>query len=179
MKFEDIKTSEQLLNFLTSAIKYGFVFGDKKFTEPINFEDMKKFYQLKFGNDLINSEYGLCWDAVELERLFFEKMHIENKSFFIEAFGNGKNEGPTHAFILFKKDNKIQWFEYTWEKYRGIHDYKTEKEALKDIASKHVYFHFGSKQKNKFVVYEYQKITEPLNPAQFIKHCYSGEKISV
>jgi len=172
LKFEDIKTPEELLKFLNETIKYGFVFNGKIFAEPISSGDMN-FYKLKLGNALINCGYGLCWDVVELERAFFEKAQIEHSSFFIET-----KAGPTHTFILFKQNNKVKWFEYTWQKYRGIHEEQTEQEALKDICSKHIQFHFGASKKT-IEIYKYSKVTRALNATEFLKHCRSGEKITM
>jgi len=50
-----------------------------------------------------------------------------------------KEEGtdlPTHSFLAYKKGEKWCWFEHSFGKYRGIHEYGSLEDMIEDIKKK-------------------------------------------
>jgi len=86
----------------------------------------------------------------------------------------------THTFSLFIEDNKWNWFEYSWEDERGIHEFPTKQEALVDICKKHISYHkqCHNIQMKEIELYRYPKATVNFTTKDFIKHCIRGERLS-
>lgn len=161
-------------------IEYGFM--DKEINiYPSDLKDwsknFSKLYYLQSPQELIKNKYGVCWDQVELERFYLTENNIESKSYFIIAYGNEID--PTHTFIVVKS-NQYYWLEHSWEPYRGIHEYKSLNELLKDVKNK---FELSLKNQNiknyKLAIYEYIKPEYNLTCIDFMKHCENGLKIGV
>lgn len=174
----NINTPEDLMNFLKQNLQYGFVFKNKVFTETDpNFQkNMDKFYKLTLGEDLVKAGYGVCWDFCEFERLFFEQAKIEHECYYFESFISRAEGGPTHTFLIFKQNNKWCWFEYSWFMFRGIWEYTSKQEALKDIKQKYYKNNAGV---SNIDIYKINKITERLNSYEFVEFCEHQEKILI
>ena len=167
---------QEIMNQMNN-IKYGW----KDKYEKIHFnvdETFSNDYVLETPNEVLNNNVGVCWDQVELERNFFEKTNIKFKTFFIVHYDN--NNCPTHTFLIYKDNNLYYWFEHSWERFRGIHSYKTEEEALKDIKSKFIKYELnGNYIQNNLCIYKYEKPKYGINCLQFYKHCEHGENIII
>lgn len=101
-------------------------------TEPTNPQELLKYmdmikypkffdedkYKIKTVNQLIKSKIGLCYEQVELERIYFKKFDLEFKTFvfYIEPI----ESNPIHTTLLYKNKNKIYWFEHSWGQQKGI-----------------------------------------------------------
>ena len=167
---------QEIMNQMNN-IKYGW----KDKYENIHFnvdETFSNDYVLETPNEVLNNNVGVCWDQVELERNFFEKTNIKFKTFFIVHYDN--NNCPTHTFLIYKDDNLYYWFEHSWKRFRGIHSYKTEEEALKDIKSKFIKYELnGNYSQNNLCIYKYEKPKYGINCLQFYEHCEHGENIII
>ena len=122
---------------LMNDIEYGWVdkYNHKHIDEYDNFDND---YILQSPTDLIKSKLGVCWDQVELERYYFNQTDYEIKTFFIINSNN-----TTHTFLIFINNNKYYWFEHSFEKYRGIHEYSSLDELLDDVKNKFINFIFA------------------------------------
>ena len=138
---------------------------------------MDKFYRLKRGNDFIKSGYGVCWDFCEYERDFFKKIGLEHECYFLLSFLSRSQGGPTHTFLLYKKNENWFWFEYSFEKYRGIWKYSSKQEALEDIVDK--FCNFFSKSFEAVETYKTTKAKKGLNTYDFVSQCLKGNKIEL
>lgn len=167
----------ELLQFFEENMKYGFVYRNKVFTDyESDFQqNMDKLYKIRLGNNFIKHRYGVCWDFCEFERLYFLANNIEYECYFIESCINNNDVGPTHTFAIYKQNNKWYWFEYSWLYHRGIWEYNSKDNALKDILNKFKKF-YGNKLKN-ISIYKTNQVTKRLNAFEFVKHCLEGEKI--
>ena len=80
MKYNDIKTPEQLLQYMDESIKYGFVDDNEKIYGPWNNQEFQQGCQtnwrLSSPERLIKVRYGHCFDQVELERDWFNNHNI-------------------------------------------------------------------------------------------------------
>lgn len=173
-----IKTPEDLMQYFKDYFNYGFVYRNKIFTdlEPNFQNNMDKLYKIRLGEDFLKNKYGVCWDFCELERLFFLENDIEHECYFIETCINEVEFGPTHTFALFRQKNKWYWFEFSWLYYRGIWEYSSKEEALKDISSKFQNFY---DKKLAITIYKTEKVNKRLNVTQFIEHCLKGQKVKI
>lgn len=92
-------------------------------------------FHLQSPEQLSASKVGVCWDYVELERLWFTQNNYKFAVFFIML--NDSNVQPTHTFLVYNIGKYNYWFEFSWEKYRGIHRYKSIDVMLKDVIMRH------------------------------------------
>ncbi len=160
---------------LMNDIKYGWVDKDKN----KHSEDDDNFinnYVLQSPKELIESRLGVCWDQVELERYYFKESGYDVKTYFIVYYDD--NKCPTHTFLTFSKNNLYYWFEHSWEKLRGIHEYKTEKELLLDVKNKFIKYELD----NNYIIdnlelYKYEKPKYHINVEEFYRYCESGINI--
>ena len=166
MTFDDIKTPNELLDFMKNNIKYGFLGKNgKKYYDQYSEEwnDWNNECIVQSGEEVLNSNIGTCWDQVELERLWFEKNNYNFKTIFMWFEVGRECNLPTHTFLLFEHDNKWYWFENSFEMYRGIHEYNSLEEAIEDVKSKQIEFtsknykDFSEEDKQTLVSYEYPK----------------------
>ncbi len=162
---------------LMNKINYGWV--DKNNIKHINdFDTFSDRYILQSPDDIIKNQVGVCWDQVELERYYFKDINNSIKTFFIVYYDNDKC--PTHTFLIFEKDNKYYWFEHSWEKFRGIHEYDTLNNLLNDIKNKFIYYELNNKYNDdNLKIYEYTKPKYNISVQEFFKHCENGNLIDL
>lgn len=162
---------------LMGEIDYGWV--DKNGKKHINdFDTFSDEYILQSPEEVINNQVGVCWDQVELERYYFKDVNNFVKTFFIVHYDDDKC--PTHTFLTFEKGNKYYWFEHSWEKFRGIHNYNTLKELLVDIKNKFIQFELNNEYiEDNLVINEYTKPKYSISVQDFYKHCENGKFINL
>lgn len=136
-------------------------------------KDFPKLYHLLSPDELINTKHGVCWDQVELERYYLDKQNIKSNTYFIVEYDD--KIYPIHTFLTVEENNKFYWFEHSWYPYRGIHEYDSLNELLKDVKLKF------SKNKNidNIVIYKYEKLNYKISSNEFFKHCESGIKVNI
>jgi len=133
-------------------------------------------YILQAPNEIIKNKIGVCWDQVELERYYFKGNDWNIKTYFL-VYDDG-NKCPTHTFLIFEKNNKYYWFEHSWEKFRGIHEYKTLKELLFGIRKKFIKYELENVYVlEKILLYEYGKPKFHISVQEFYNHCENGKYI--
>lgn len=160
-----------------NKIEYGWIDKNNNIYKEVNnlFSDN---YILQSPEQVIKNKVGVCWDQVELERELFEKKNIKFNTFFIVHYDNDKC--PTHTFLIYEENNKYYWFEHSWEKFKGIHEYKSELEALKDIKEKFIKYELNSKYNPmNLCIYKYNKPKYGISCLEFYKHCEKGENIII
>lgn len=135
-----IKTPEELLKWM-DCIRYGWIDNNYNVNgtgDDDDEMDFYKYYRLQSPSELIKSHVGVCWDQVELEREWFKKHNIDHCIIYIEI--NNGEACPTHTFLLYNTENKVCWFEHSWGTFKGIHEYTSISNSIKDIISKHQRF---------------------------------------
>ena len=163
---EQIKTPEELLEYMSNNITYGFVGKNGKKYYDMYSEEWNDWHDECFvqsGEELLTSKIGTCWDQVELERLWFEKNNYSFKTIFSCFEVNRPNNLSTHTFLIYEKDGKWYWFEHAFESYRGIHEYDSEELAIEDVLNKQYDFSLKNNKETRvedrecLVCYEYEK----------------------
>jgi len=162
---------------LMETIEYGWV--DKYNKKHIfDYETYSDEYMLQSPKQIIKNKIGVCWDQVELERYYFKNSDLNIKTYFIVSYDDDKC--PTHTFLTYEKDNKYYWLEHSWERFRGIHQYNSQKELLLDVRNKFIKHELNNDyDKNKLFLYEYTKPKYNISTEQFYKHCENGKNIKL
>lgn len=80
-------------------------------------------------------QLGVCWDFVEYEKYWFDRYfsNVHTQLYYLEA--NDKSNS-THTFLTFQYNGKWYWFESSWYRYRGIHEYTSESSMVSDVIEK-------------------------------------------
>lgn len=160
-----------------NKINYGYKDYNNKLHNTID-EKFGETYILQSPKETIKNKIGVCWDQVELERYLFEKEKINFNTYFIVHYDNDKC--PTHTFLIYQNNKKFYWFEHSWEKFKGIHKYETELEALKDIKEKFIKHELNNNYNPmNLCIYKYKKPKYGITCLQFYQHCEKGENIII
>ena len=161
---------------LMDEINYGWV--DKEGNSHIKLEDVENKYLLQTPQELMKSKVGVCWDQVELERYYFKEKGIEIKSYFIIYYDNKRF--PCHTFISFEDNNKFYWFEHAWERHKGIKEFNSEKELLKEVKEKFIELELNGKYDEDYlVIYNYSKPDKKLGAREYYSYCEKGIKLDI
>lgn len=135
-------------------------------------------YVLQNPKEIIKNKVGVCWDQVELERYYFKGNDWNIKTYFIVHYDNDRC--PTYTFLTFEKNSKYYWFEHSWERFKGIHEYNSLKDLLIDVRDKFIKYELNDNyNKNNLCLYNYKKPKFHLNVLEFYKHCENGINISL
>lgn len=186
MKYEEIITPKQLLEYMDENVNYGFVGKNGKiYNEPGTDDWNNDWYKecvVQDDKSLIKTHYGTCWDQVELERKWFEEHNYQFKTIFMWFEINRDNSLPTHTFLIFKKNSKFYWFEHAFESQKGIHEFSNEDALIEYIKDEQLDYamHEGNATYNdRYLIkcYEYSKPKPNLDVDEYIYHVtHSFEK---
>ena len=139
-------------------------------------EDFYDVYYLQKPQDLMESNVGLCFDQVELERFYLSKYDINLRTYYL-IYQDGLL-GPSHSFLIYKDNNKYYWLENSWLKHRGIHEYESKESAFLDIANK-----FGKTiinfKKERLKLYEFEKPRYGTGYEKYKVNAFNGKVIKI
>jgi hypothetical protein len=172
----DYHDEQEVMNLMNN-IQYGWMdkLNNKHYEVDSTYADD---YKLQSPKEVIKNRLGVCWDQVELERFYFKNNVINVKTYFLVHYDNDKC--PTHTFLTYEKDNKIYWFEHSWNKYSGIHEYNSLKDLLIDVRNKFIATELNNEfNKNNLCLFEYSKPKYSISATTFCKHCESGINIDI
>jgi hypothetical protein len=157
---------------IMNTIEYGFKDEDGNNINNLNpqkwDDEFSIFYYLQTPEELLNSRCGVCWDQVELERKLFQDNNINVKTYFIYMVDNDML--PSHTFLTYEKDNKFYWFEHSWYKYKGIHEYSSELELLLDIKEQFKTDNNYVRKDAPIFIYEYQNPKKHITCNEFYQY---------
>lgn len=169
---------EKIRNVM-SEIEYGFKdeFGNNII--DINskrwYDEFASFYYLQTSEELLKTKCGVCWDQVELERKLFMDSKINVKTFFIYIADGDML--PSHTFLIYEDNDKYYWFEHSWRKYRGIHEYRSEQILLFDIINKFREEHTEVNKNSRLYLYQYQMPKAHIKCNEFYQYIETQKKI--
>ncbi len=137
MKIEEIKIPEDILEYMKSNIKYGWL--DIKNKEHIgNMKNFRSLYRTSSLEEIINHKIGTCIEQVYLMKYLLDKINISNKMFCTriyedEDFNDLDADEHMHCFVLYYLNGKVYQIEHpNWERI-GIYEYENEETAINDI----------------------------------------------
>ena len=181
---DDVKTPEELLNFMSNKINYGYLGknGRVYHYDDLDFNiDWYEQYILENKDDILENLYGNCWDQVELERGWFLKKGYEIKTFFEMVKLDYENEYPTHSFLVYKDNDYWYWFENSDFNEKGIHKFNTLEELLKYQYKKYVEFlitlNITNEEIGKIIVTDFEKPKEHISAKEYLNHVIGSKKI--
>ena len=128
MEFDNIESPKGLFNYMYDNIEYGFLNQDnqkiiKKDNYPFYYtEQLLRNYKFQSPEEVINNGCGICYDQNELARYWFEKQGIEAMTYYSSI--------RNHSLLVYKDNNKYNWFELTLKTGLGIHDFDTLEELF-------------------------------------------------
>ena len=182
MKYEDIKTPNELLDYMSSNITYGFLGKSKKRYESLKDREGLNEYIIQSGEEVLESNLGTCWDQVELERIWFANHNYNFKTIFLGFDVDYENTYPTHTFLVYEDNNKWYWFENAWEDERGIHEFNSFDDALSHVKDLHFLYaqkryNMDSKLKDNLECFDYDRPKPNLDVISYVEHVTNGRKI--
>ena len=138
MKFDELKTPEDLMKYMDKNIKYGWIDNDgNKHIDTL--ENFREKYRTSSIDEILDTGIATCIGQAKLIKYFFDKMNIENKLYCHRAYEKDDNfneKVKMHCFVLFKKDNLWYWFEHSMDPVKGIHPFNDIDSALDNITCK-------------------------------------------
>lgn len=135
------------------------------------------FYYLQDSSDLLKSKCGVCWDQVELERYLFSKTKYKFETYFI--YLEDINKLPSHTFLIYEDNGKYYWFEHSWNKYKGIHEYLSKKELLEDVKNKFILDNKYVGDNFIFNMYLYNKPKSHIKCMEFYNYIVTQKRIEL
>lgn len=117
-----------LLDWMSKNIEYGWMepSGKKHLSKEINGELFWNNYRLMLPQEVFINKIGVCWDQTMFENWIFSSLNVEYKLIFIQQY-----KLSTHSFLIYKEQGKWNYFENSFEQFRGIHKgFKSEKEVV-------------------------------------------------
>lgn len=137
MTFDDVKTPNDLMDFMNINIEYGWV--DKQGNKHINnLKGFRENYRISPIDEMLETGLGTCIEQTKMIKYFFDKMGIENKLYCHRSYENEENfdkDVRMHCFVLFKYNDNWYHFEHSNRPKRGIHKYESVESAIEEITS--------------------------------------------
>ncbi|MDD3048814.1 MAG: hypothetical protein PHQ89_02335 [Bacilli bacterium] len=166
---------EEIMNYM-NKIDYGWI-GNNSNENNLVDKSFSDNYFLQSPKQVLKSKVGICWDQVELERFYF-KNYNNVKTYFICHYDGDKC--PTHTFLTYEKGNKYYWFEHSFPKYRGVHEFNNIKDLLKTVKQNFIETDLNNKyEERNLLIREYTKPKYGLNVQEFYKHCEKNMPIDI
>ncbi|MDE5888745.1 MAG: hypothetical protein K2H20_01870, partial [Bacilli bacterium] len=89
-------------------------------------------------------------------------------------------DDESHTFLTYKEKEKYYWFEHAWMNFKGIHEYDTMNELVKDVKEK--FMSMLGKDcflENCLHCYIYDKPKESFTVERFYEHCENGVEVKL
>lgn len=136
-KINDIKTPNDVLEFMKENIKYGWL--DCNGIEHIgNLKGFRKLYRTSSVDEVLQHKIGTCVEQVFLMKKIFDKIGIESHMYCTRvyednSFSNLDADEHMHCFLLYFLDDKVYQIEHpNWERV-GIYEFNSLEEAICQI----------------------------------------------
>lgn len=137
MDIKDVKTPEDVLEFMNKNIKYGWL--DINDEEHIgNMKNFRRLYRTASMEEILEHKIGTCIEQVYLMKYLLDSIGVSNKMFCTriyegQDFSDLDADEHMHCFILYYVGDKVYQIEHpNWERI-GIYGYASEEEAIEKI----------------------------------------------
>lgn len=174
-EYNNIKTPEELFDFLTKNISYGYKGSDKIY--KVEDKDFNKNWYSKYilqnEKDILKNKVANCYDLTELERTWFTNKGYNIETYFMMVSLNKKNNYPTHSFLIYENDNEWYLFEVSDEKNKGIYKFPNTHELLKYKLNLYInelnLLNIKEQEKDCIVLKEFTKPNEHISAKEYIE----------
>lgn len=175
MNYEDIKTPEELYEFMKSNIKYGFVssIDNKAYrrkelnNDELYDEILFKSYFLQTPKQLLENKCGLCYDQVEFAKRWFINHGYEVMTYY--------SDYKNHVILIYKDKDTYNLFERTIPLHNSIYRGKT----LQDVLNIYKNMQFENKDVDTIKLYRYDEVNYGIGFWPFIDELKKGSEIIV
>lgn len=153
MKIEQIKTTQDVYEFIDENIEYGWVdYNGEKHIKTM--KDFRKMYRTLSIEQILDVKLGTCIDQVWLMHYLLDKISVKNKMYCCRIFepddyGNLEEEEHMHCFVLYFENGKVYHMEHPNFDRKGIYEYNTEKEAVDSIVNYYIELRGGKDSPTK------------------------------
>lgn len=161
---------KEILDFYNEVknIEYGWHDKNGKIHTSLK-DNYKQDFRLQPIDKVIEDNHAVCWEMCELQRDFFKKNNINNKTIFAYI----KKNNICHTFSVFEYNNKYYWFEASWSNKKGIHEF----DSLEDILDYYRdNFQDFAKEYNRedLLFFEYDNIKPGMTTEEYYNHCLNS-----
>lgn len=137
MKIKDIKSPQDILDFMEENIKYGWL--DVNNEEHVgNMKNFRKLYRTSSIDETLSHGIGTCIEQVYLMSTLLNQLNIQNKMYCTriyedEEFNDLDSDEHMHCFLLYELDGKVYQIEHpNWERV-GIYEFESYDSAIDEI----------------------------------------------
>ena len=137
MTISDIKTPEDILEFMNENIRYGWL--DINGKEHIKtMKEFRRLYRTSSIDECLEHKLGVCTEQVYLMHILLDKINIPNKMFCTriyesEDFNDLDSDEHMHCFVLYYLNDKVYQIEHPNFERVGIYEFNSEEEAINEI----------------------------------------------
>lgn len=178
MTIKDIKSPEDILEFMKENIKYGWLdINNEKHIG--NMKNFRKLYRTMTIEETLEHKIGTCIEQTSLMSTLLTKLNIPNKMYCTRIyegtdFNDLEAEEHMHCFVLYYLNNKVYQIEHpNWMKI-GIYEFSDEKTAIKEINNYYVKMSGGIPRP----ITEYYEVTPNISFKEFNNYINSLDKKS-
>ena len=131
-----IDTPKKLWQWMGKNIEYAYM-TDKGHMSR-NWDKMFPDYRLETPYQVVENEYGVCWDQSHMEQEWFTQRSIECRIVYFELdMGPGR---PSHTFAIFKDKSDWYYFENSFSVMRTVEKIANFKNLVTHIIDKTIEF---------------------------------------
>lgn len=152
-------------------IEYGW--HDKEGNIHKTLKEHKEKFILQDNDTIIRDNHAVCLEMCELQRDFFNKHDIENKT--IIACLNTEKNIVCHTFSVFFMNDKCFWFEASWKNKKGIHEFNTLEDVLEYYRDNFIDFTKVEYNRDEMYFVEYDGIKPGMNTEDYMMQCQKGK----
>ena len=183
----NIKTPEELLEFMSNNINYGYLGKNGKvyhYDDADFNSDWYSEYILENKDDILKNLHGNCFDQVEFERDWFINNGYEIKTIYEMVNLNYENVYPTHSFLVFKnKNGKWCWFENADFNNRGIHKFDSFNDLIRYQYNKYLEFlktfNISNDEIKNIIMTIFDKPKSHISASEYLNHVTSSKRIII
>lgn len=184
-EYKELKTPEELMDYMKDNFEYGYLDKDNNihhYDDP-NYDDLDWFniYMLESEQDILETGVGTCFDMTELERDFLERNGYTVHTYFEMILLDYNNPYPMHSFLVYEKDSKYYYFEFSDYNNRGIYEYSNIIELLNDQIKKYMNkleeYNIKEEEKGKLIITKFDKVKEHASEEEYLDHVLNSKNI--
>ena len=170
MNIEQIKTSQDVYNFIDENIEYGWLdYNGEKHIKTM--KEFRRMYRTLSIEQILDVKLGTCIDQVWLMHYLLDRINVRNKMFCCRIFepddyGNLEEEEHMHCFILYFENEKVYHMEHPNFDRKGIYEYNSEQEAIDSIVKYYIELCGGKESPTK----EFFEVKKGISFQEFNKY---------
>lgn len=148
-------------------IRYGW--HDKEGNIHESLKGHKENFIQQDVDTILKDRYAICVEMCEVQREFFNKHNIDNKTIMI--YLETEKGIICHTFSVFYKNNKVYWFEASWKNKKGIHEFNSLEEVLEYYKYNFQDFAGENYDKSKIHFIDYDGIKPGMTTTDYMLQC--------